>query len=419
MATVAQILTAAPIAANLASTAIQNGVMFGNRPLDNQLHKKILSTYLIINKIYENSGIVGETDATGLITINSTTGTNLEALVNDPLEGSISLGSYTKQVGDTTASILATSIAATLNANAYNYLVSAALGVISITAPNGRGATMNTGNRLSVTATVVAETRARVFLSPSRISTGTVFSIVVNDPVLGITTIATYTQQAGDSTEAIFIGNMITAINTNIYGYTCVTYLANTAFYIYATVGLGATINGNVGAVTWSGGSNTDNFSGGVTAQSLIDNTLTQFSGGVTEVPPTTALIKCANYLWELEGPYGIRAGRYLGITGGQVSPVSPPFSPYPIEFYVTADTLIPTGSSTVTLNGSNGTPDLRGYNLAFYRGTFLQGQLDPGGGGTYCAWNRVTGVFTLLGGYAPNFGAAVVSELFQLNPYL
>lgn len=44
---------------------------------------------------------------------------------------------------------------------------------------------------------------------------------------------------------------------------------------------------------------------------------ISQFSGGVTEVPPSRQLVANCNYLWEIMSKYGIQAMRYNG--GGGV----------------------------------------------------------------------------------------------------
>jgi len=94
-------------------------------------------------------------NATGTITVTAigTDGDSIEVFVNDPILGLISLGVYVKLSSDTTVTILAASITTELNLNAYGYTATSALGVITITARPGLGATINGGLNLSVTIT--------------------------------------------------------------------------------------------------------------------------------------------------------------------------------------------------------------------------------------------------------------------------
>ena len=131
--------------------------------------------------------------------------------------------------------------------------------------------------------TPAAEKAARSFLAPSRISTGTVFTVTVDDPSFGIITLATYTQQAGDTTEPIFIANLIAAINQNSFGYTSIKYLANVALYIYARPNLGASINGNDAEIDWVVGSTSSAFTGGRDGVIKQDKIITYYADTNTE----------------------------------------------------------------------------------------------------------------------------------------
>lgn len=98
-----------------------------------------------------------ETNATAELTITDVgdDGDEIEVFVDDPLYGSISLGSYVKQSSDTTVTILAATIAAALNLNAYGYTATSALGVITIAARPGLGETLTFRSNLSVVITPV------------------------------------------------------------------------------------------------------------------------------------------------------------------------------------------------------------------------------------------------------------------------
>lgn len=124
-----------------------------------------------------------------------------------------------------------------------------------------------------------------------------------------------------------------------------------------------------------------------------------------------------ANYARWLYGKYGLEAKYDIdnGTSGGNVIPSGGTSLAYPIDWIVSASSSgtapIATGGSTVTLDGTGGMPDLRGYNISFDRGGQPQYTTDPGDGSTYFSWNRTTGAFALLN------GAANVDERFRITP--
>jgi hypothetical protein len=341
-----------------------------------------------------------------LITGIGNNGDNIEVLVDDPQLGNISLGSYTKQSGDTTTTILAASVASALSGNSYGYSVSSSVANVNITARNGLGGTINGGGRLTVSAVITPEHKALVQLSPTPVSTGTVFTITVDDPDDGVITLAIYTQQAGDTTQAIFISNMVDAINTNIYGYTCAVFFT-TSFRITARTGLGSTINGNIATIAWNSSTTFNDFGGGVNGVGLIPDTITQFSGGVTADVGDSTLRGVANYAVWLYGIFGIQAQAVSG-GGGSVVPVVPGVnSPNRLDFFVSDTTPIATGQSQVFFN--SGQTDFRGYILEFDRGNQPQGMVSDGSN-TYFTWNRATGEMNI-------FGVAVEGEPMAIIP--
>lgn len=125
-------------------------------------------------------------------------------------------------------------------------------------------------------------------------------------------------------------------------------------------------------------------------------------------------LYQISNWLFALEGIYGLKAQFVDGGSGGQVVPVSPSSTtlPNPIDWEVgaTASGTAPLadGQSSVTLDGTNGMPNLRGYNIEFTRGGSTQNTTNTGA--SYYTWDRTTGVFTC-------YGAAVLGELFRILP--
>ncbi len=132
--------------------------------------------------------------------------------------------------------------------------------------------------------------------------------------------------------------------------------------------------------------------------------------------PNDDTLQLTANFLWTLCGIYGQQA-QVVTQSSGTVSPITPPTSllPYPIDWIVsgTASGTAPlaTGETTVTFDGSNGMPDLRGYNMDFFRGSILQYTTATTDGSTYYSWNRGSGLFTLFN------GAAQPTEQMRISP--
>jgi hypothetical protein len=121
-----------------------------------------------------------------------------------------------------------------------------------------------------------------------------------------------------------------------------------------------------------------------------------------------------ANYLYWLCGLFQLEAQAIInGAGGGSVVPTPSSASlPNPYDFEVAASTSssapLADGESSVTLDGTNGTRDYRGFNLAFNRGGIPQSTTTALG--SYYTWNRTTGQFTCT-------PAATLSEVFQLIP--
>lgn len=118
---------------------------------------------------------------------------------------------------------------------------------------------------------VAEEVKARCFIGgPTLRSVGDVFTVTVADPTLGSIDIATYTQTNEDTTDELLVTHILEAINSDIYGYgyTGVNYTA-ASFYIVAREGLGDTINDAQGEVSYTGGSVSSDFTGGVSGVTL------------------------------------------------------------------------------------------------------------------------------------------------------
>jgi len=130
--------------------------------------------------------------------------------------------------------------------------------------------------------------------------------------------------------------------------------------------------------------------------------------------PTSEILFPIGNYLLTLMFPYFFEAQQATG-SGGSISPLNPDVQiPDVIDFIVDGSTLIPTGGSSVYLNGLGGRPDLRGYNVDFARNSLMQYTTLQPFGATYYSWNRVTGLFQLL---PLSGGQALVGESFRIMP--
>lgn len=120
------------------------------------------------------------------------------------------------------------------------------------------------------------------------------------------------------------------------------------------------------------------------------------------------SLRQTGNYCYWLYGKFQLEAQRVINGSGGGGSVIPTPSGgslPNPYDWRVgivtTADAPLKEGDTTVTLDGTNGTRDFRGYNIDFYRGGQPDYTTPTPDGTVYYSWNRVTGVFTLLNGAA------------------
>lgn len=135
-------------------------------------------------------------------------------------------------------------------------------------------------------------------------------------------------------------------------------------------------------------------------------------------------LYKISNWLYVLTFPYGLQAQFIDGGSGGQVAPVVPADTsgagPDDIDWLVDATLTsqfapLADGQRTVLLNGQNGMPDLRGYQIDFYRGGVTQNTTPLGDGSSYYSWSKATG-FLQLFGQLPLNGAAQAGELMRIS---
>lgn len=122
--------------------------------------------------------------------------------------------------------------------------------------------------------------------------------------------------------------------------------------------------------------------------------------------PSDTTLTLTSNYLYSLCRGYNLKAQGILSTGGGgAVSPISPASAPTPIQFTVSASSMIPTGGTTVTISS------FLGFNLLLVRGGIPQTTVNDGDGGTYYSWDKSLAQLTI-------FPAANLGELFQLYPF-
>lgn len=131
--------------------------------------------------------------------------------------------------------------------------------------------------------------------------------------------------------------------------------------------------------------------------------------------PSDSTLPATARYLYGLCGIYGSQA-LVVVQNAGTIASVTPPSSSLAqtIDWIVsgTASATAPlaTGNTTVTFDGTSGMPDLRGYNMDYFRGGQPQYTTNPGDGSTYYSWNRVSGVFAISSG-------AALGEQMRISP--
>ena len=396
--TVEEIIGIAKKSQYLAAIDINKSGLYGGG-IDKDLPNKI---YTVRKSVEYMQGINGQVEAAralGTITITAIgdDGDTFEVLIDDPVLGSISLGTYTKVSGDTTTTILATNIADEMNNNTYGYSLTTSSNLIRIYAPLGYGNLINGGTRLSVDASNTPEVRATATFncgSLTGITLGTLITIQVEIPNGVYTTIGTYTTQTGDNVAATLAGRLVTALTGNVQGYG-VAVGSSVNLVVTAAVGQGAAINGLDLFFSWNGGLNSASttFSGGVTASTGITSTLTQFSGGAYANSGNSSLEKISNYLYWRCGRYALVA---QGISGeGSIAPITASITNVPnrLDFIVSATSVIVTGQTTKTF------ADFIGYNIIFSRNGLVQSTTDTGG--SYYSWNANTGLLTLINGEA------------------
>jgi hypothetical protein len=120
-----------------------------------------------------------------------------------------------------------------------------------------------------------------------------------------------------------------------------------------------------------------------------------------------------ANYLYWLSESFQLEAQNIIsGPGGGSVAPTPAGTGGVEaLDFEVTASSIIPTGGTSLLINGSNGLPDYRGYRIVnISRGGVWQNTTSLNDGSNYYAWNSVTGLLSI-------FAAAGLGELIRITP--
>lgn len=118
--------------------------------------------------------------------------------------------------------------------------------------------------------------------------------------------------------------------------------------------------------------------------------------------PTDTTLTATANYLYNLCGKYGMQAQAVSGTAGSIAGIVSGGQSPLPLDFEVSASSIIASGDSTLIITA------FIGCNIEFTRGGITQNTTNAGG--SYYSWNKVTGEFIC-------YPDASLGELFRIVP--
>ncbi len=132
------------------------------------------------------------------------------------------------------------------------------------------------------------------------------------------------------------------------------------------------------------------------------------------------SLRETANYCYWIYGKFQLEAQRIINGSGGGGSVIPTPTGgslPNPYDWIVgtitTADAPMKEGDESITLDGTGGTRDFRGYNIEFSRGNINEHTTTPPNGEAYYSWNRTTGEFVLLN------GAAQLQETMRISPVL
>lgn len=142
MLTIPEIINVAKISGYLADNAVDANKVFVFGSLDKDLPKKIYMESSALEWAYNQNYVPTSAIATfaieGIVTYEDI---SFQVQVQDPVHGLITIGTYTLAITDTTLSILATHLAAAINA--YGYSATSNNNLVTVTAPLNLGNAIN------------------------------------------------------------------------------------------------------------------------------------------------------------------------------------------------------------------------------------------------------------------------------------
>lgn len=259
------------------------------------------TVYVLVPEVPENRAI-------GYITITGT----CQAYDNIGISANTtSLGSYTATTSAYTTTQLATNIAAAISGNSYGYTVTPNTNIIQIQAPVGLGASGN-----SIDLHTALNKKTIISYTVTGTTTGDESSVLISGytaPLLGdFTTVnvinapiynsnlnlCTYMALTADTIDiSAFTNNLVADINTNPYGFQAVSW--GTYFIITAPSGSTTVFDGTLVQADFQtlAITITEYFAGGIMGSgvdyrynTVIPNTVTEFSGGTDVVPAVSGL---------------------------------------------------------------------------------------------------------------------------------
>lgn len=143
----------------------------------------------------------------------------------------------------------------------------------------------------------------------------------------------------------------------------------------------------------------------------IISDVLEWAYDGGAETDQNNRLL--AGYLYWLCGLFRFQAQDIIsGPGGGTVIPTTTGAGGVrALDFEVTASSPIPTGGTSILIDGTNGNPDYRGFLVVnISRGGVWQNTTSLNDGSNFYAWNSVTGLLSI-------FQSAGAGELIRITP--
>lgn len=154
---------------------------------------------------------------------------------------------------------------------------------------------------------------------------------------------------------------------------------------VYADISTGLCANYNASGALW--GTRVIPPASPMTIAIVTDALRWGSSGGAQDAE---TLRNIRNYLLWLIGMFGMDAKRIVSGGGGGTVVPSPTISrPIPLDFIVSATSVIATGATGATLSA------FAGWNLQFDRGGITQNTTNVGDGSSYYGWVVASGTFS------------------------